>query len=325
MAIMKKTLLTVAAALTLLMGQSLPALANDTYPDRTVRMVVPFPPGTATDMAARLVAEQLQQSLGQSFVVENKPGAGGSIGAMEVVRARPDGYTLMFASNSAAASNAALYKEIPYDPTKDFTPVAGTGVNTLVLMVRDDFPAQTLEEFIEYAKANPGKLNAGYGSSSSQICASMLAKRAGLDILTVPYKGITLAVNDVLGGTLDFTFVDIGNAMAQEGGGRMRSIAVASAEPNALMPHVRPIAEVLPGYDITAWFAIVGPAGIPNDIVNKLHQAIEQALKDENMAKRLATVGVTPAVQTPEELEAFIASEVDKWKMLVKESNIQPL
>lgn len=322
---MKKMLLAATTALGLLMAPSLPALANDAYPERTVRMVVPFPPGTATDMAARLVAERLQGALGQSFVVENKPGAGGSIGAMEVVRAQPDGHTLMFASNSAAASNAALYKEIPYDPTKDFTPIAGTGVNTLVLMVRDDFPAQTLEEFIEYAKANPGKLNAGYGSSSSQICASMLAKRADLDILTVPYKGITLAVNDVLGGTLDFTFVDIGNAMAQEAGGRMRSIAVASETPNPLMPHVRPIAEVLPGYDITAWFAIVGPAGIPDNIVNKLYRSINEALKDEEMAKRLATVGVTPAVQTPDELEAFIASEVDKWKMLVQESNIEPI
>jgi len=322
---MKRILLTAVTSLAMFMSPILPAMASNAYPERPVRVVVPFPPGTATDMAARLVAEQLQRSLGQSFVVENKPGAGGNIGAMEVVRAQPDGYTIMFASNSAAASNAALYKQIPYDPTKDFTPIAGTGVNTLVLMVRDDFPARTLEEFLAYAKKHPGKLNAGYGSSSSQICAAMLAKLGGLDILTVPYKGITLAVNDVIGGSLDFTFVDVGNAMAQEAGGRLRSIAVASADRNRLMPHVRPIAEILPGFDITAWFAIVGPAGIPKNIVDKLYHATARALQDKGVVERLATAGVTPAVQTPDQLASFIASEVDKWKMLVKESNIQPL
>ena len=322
---MKKIVLTAAAVLTLGFSQLYATAASAAYPERPVRVVVPFPPGSATDMAARLIAEDLQNQLGQSFVVENKPGAGGNIGAMEVVRAEPDGYTVMFASNSAAASNAALYKELPYDPNKDFTPIAGTGVNTLVLMVRDDFPAQTLEEFLAYAKEHPGKLNAGYGSSSSQICAAMLAKMGGLDILSVPYKGIPLAVNDVIGGSLDFTFVDVGNAMAQTAGGRLRPIAVASAKPNPLIPDVRPIDTVLPGFDITAWFAIVGPAGIPADVVDRLYQATEKALKSQKVIDRMATVGVTPVAQTPEELRQFIASEVDKWKMLVKEANIQPL
>lgn len=321
----KKLLFNTVGLLMLGAAQVLASTAGAAYPERHVRVVVPFPPGTATDMAARLVAEQLQNQLGQPFVVENKPGAGGSIGAMEVVRAQPDGYTLMFASNSAAASNAALYKELPYDPTTDFTPVAGTGVNTLVLMVRQDFPVKNLQEFLQYAKERPGKLNAGYGSSSSQICASMLAKLGGLDILTVPYKGIPLAVNDVIGGSLDFTFVDVGNAMAQAAGGRLRPLAVASAAPNSLMPDVPPINDVLPGFDITAWFAIVGPAGIPGDVVDQLYRATEKALEDQKIVERMATVGVTPVAQSPEELKKFIASEVDKWKMLVKEANIQPL
>lgn len=322
---MKKILCAALGVMAIGMGALAPFAANAAYPDHPVRVVVPFPPGSATDMAARLVSEQLQKSLGQSFVVENKPGAGGSIGAMEVVRAQPDGYTLLFASNSAAASNVALYKSIPYDPNKDFTPVAGIGVNALVLMVRQDFPANTLEEFLAYVKERPGKLNAGYGSSSSQVCVAMLNKLGGIQTVSVPYKGIPLAINDVIGGTLDFTFADVGNAMAQTAGGKLRPIAISSAGPNPLMPKVQPVAQVLPGYDITAWFAIVGPAGIPQDIADRLYGAVEQALKNPALIERLGTAGITPQAMPPAKLGPFIASEVDKWKMLVREANIQPL
>ncbi len=313
------------AGLALSLGVAAHAAAAQNYPDRPVRMVVPFPPGTATDMAARLIAEQLQKALGQPFVVANKPGAGGSIGAMEVVRAQADGYTIMFASNSAVASNVALLKDIPYDPTKDFTPIAGVGDNTLVLMVKPDFPAKNLREFIAYVKQRPGQLNAGYGSSSSQVCISLLGKMAGLNVLPVPYKGIPLAVNDVIGGSLDFTFVDIGNAMAQAGGGKLRPIAVASAKRNALVPDWPTLSEEIPGYDITAWFAMVGPAGLPKDVVDKLYKASAAALQNTDLTKRFGTAGITPMSMPPAELKGYIASEIDKWKQLVKDANIQPL
>lgn len=322
---MKLTNLLGMASLALAVGLAPHAADAQGYPDRAVRVVVPFPPGTATDMAARLVAEQLQRALGQPFVIANKPGAGGSIGAMEVVRAEPDGYTLMFASNSAVASNVALLKDIPYDPNADFTPIAGVGVNTLVLMVKPDFPAKNLEEFIAYAKERPGKLNAGYGSSSSQVCISLLSKMAGLQVLSVPYKGIPLAVNDVIGGSLDFTFVDIGNAMAQAGGGKLRPIAVASGKRNALVPDWPTLSEQLPGYDITAWFAMVGPTGLPDSVVKKLYAATEAALADPKLAKSFGTAGITPQAMPPTELRSFISSEIDKWKQLVKEANIKPL
>ena len=294
------------------------------YPSRPVRMIVPFPAGTATDLAARMMGQQLSTALGQPFVVDNKPGAGGSIAAMEVVRAAPDGYTLLFSSNSAISSNVALLKNIPYDPTKDFSPIAAIGDNMLVLMVKPGFPARTTQEFVSYVKQRPGKVNAGYGSSSSQVSIAMLNKLAGLDTLSVPYKGIPLAVNDVLGGTLNFTFVDIGNAMAQAKGGTLRAIGVTSAKRNALMPDWPALSEALPGFDITAWFAMVGPAGLPRDVVDKLNAATAQGLKQPELKDRLATVGITPMPMTPEQLKTFIATEITKWTRIVKDANIQP-
>ncbi|MGH6622811.1 MAG: Bug family tripartite tricarboxylate transporter substrate binding protein, partial [Burkholderiaceae bacterium] len=267
-----------AAALAVFSMQSAFAQAQD-YPKGPVRMIVPFPSGSATDLAARVIGQQLQNALGKPFLVENKPGAQGTIAGNEVVRATPDGLTLLFTSNTAIASNVPLMKKMPYDPTKDFAPVAGVGDTSLVLMVRSDFPAKDLKEFIAYAKQNPGKLAGGYGSTSSQISISMLAKMAGLDVLSVPYKGIPLAVNDLMGGQVQFTFVDLGNAMAQAKGGKLRPIAITSAKRSPLVPDWPSLAEVLPAYNITAWFAIAAPAGTPPDIVNKLSAATLKALE----------------------------------------------
>jgi tripartite-type tricarboxylate transporter receptor subunit TctC len=315
-----KQLLAAGAALALATG---PALAQ-TYPEKTVRMVVPFPPGSATDMAARVVAQQLQGALGQTFVVDNKPGAGGSIAGAEVVRAAPDGYTLLFSSNSAVASNVALLKSIPYDPMKDFTPVAGIGENMLVLMVKSSFPARNLAEFVAYAKARPGKLSAGYGSSTSQVSISLLNKLAGLDTLSVPYKGIPLAVNDVVGGTLDFTFVDLGNALAQAKGGNLKPIAVTSDKRNPLVPDWPAIQETYPGFDIRAWFAVVGPANLPKPVVDKLQAAIVKALAQPDTKERFATIGIAPMALSSEKLHTFMGAEIAKWQRLVKEANVQP-
>lgn len=313
-------------ALALPLGLSLAgrqAMAQS-FPAKPVRLVVPFPPGTATDSAARLLGQQLSVSLGQPFVVDNKPGAGGSIGAMEVIRAAPDGYTLLFGSNSALSSNVALLKTMPYDPTKDFTPVAGFGETMHVLMVKSSFPAKTLPEFIAYVKQRPGKVSAGYGSSTAQVGIAMLNKLAGLDLLAVPYKGIPLAVNDVLGGTLDITSVDLGNAMAQARGGNLRALAVTSARRNPLAPEWPAVAETLPGFDLTSWFGIVGPAGIPRDVVDKLNAAITQALKQPEVKANLATLGTTPMPLAPEQLKAFIGTEIAKWIRLARDANLQP-
>ena len=294
------------------------------FPNKPIRLVVPFPAGSATDLAARVVGQNLSTALGQPFVVDNKPGAGGSIAAMEVIRAAPDGYTLLFSSNSAISSNVALLKKIPYDPNKDFSPVAGIGETVLVLMVKASAPQKNIKELVAYAKQHPGKATAGYGSSSSQVSIAVLNKLGGVDTLLVPYKGIPLAVNDVLGGTLDFTFVDAGNAMAQAKGGAMRGLGVTSAKRSLLAPEWPAIAEVLPGFDITAWFAIVGPAGMAKEVVDKLNAATTTALAQPELKARLASIGITPMPMAPEPLKTFIATEITKWTRLVKDANIQP-
>lgn len=304
---------------------SLPCLVQaQGFPSRPVKLVVPFPAGSATDMAARLMAQQLQSAMGQSFVVENKPGAGGSIAAMEVIRSAPDGHTLLFSSNSAAASNVALLKSMPYDPLKDFSPVAGVGENMLVLMVKADHPARTAQELVAHVAQRPGKVSAGYGSSSSQVSIAVFNRIGKVDAQMVPYKGIPLAVNDVLGGVVDFTFVDLGNAIAQSRGGRMRALGITAPKRSPLVADWPALAETLPGFDITAWFAVLGPAGMPREVVDKLHGAIAQVLRSTEAREKLAGIGIQPMALNPSELRAFMASEVSKWIRLVRESNIQP-
>ena len=310
-------------ALGLVLAGAAPGFAQG-YPARPVRMVVPFPAGSATDLAARVMAQQLQTALGQSFVVDNKPGAGGSIAATEVIRAAADGYTLLFSSNSAVASNVALLKNIPYDPLKDFTPIAGIGENMLVLMVKADHPAKNLTEFVAHVKQRPGKVTAGYGSSSSQVSIAVLNKLGKLDVLPVPYRGIPLAVTDLLGGTIDFSFVDLGNAMAQSKGGKLRALGITAPTRSPLAADWPALAEAMPGFDITAWFAIVGPAGIPKDVVDKLNNAVGQALKTPEAREKLAGIGIQPMPLAPEQLKAFMGTEVSKWIRLVKDANIQP-
>jgi tripartite-type tricarboxylate transporter receptor subunit TctC len=297
---------------------------SQVYPSKPVKFVVPFPAGSATDQAARLMAQQMQTLLGQTFLVENKPGAGGSIAAMDGIRSAPDGHTLLFSSNSAAASNVALLKSIPYDPLKDFTPVAAVGENMLVLMVKTDHPAKNIQEFISYAKQRPGKVNAGYGSSSSQVSIAVLNKLGGIDTMGVAYKGIPLAMNDVMAGVVDFTFVDLGNSMAQAKGGKLRPLGITANKRSSLVPDWPSLAETMPGFDITAWFALVGPAGMPKDVVDKLNATMGQALKSKDAQEKLAGIGIQPVVMTPDQLKTFMASEVSKWVRLVKEANIQP-
>jgi tripartite-type tricarboxylate transporter receptor subunit TctC len=270
------------------------------------------------------MSETLKTRWGHALVVENKPGAGGSIAAMDVIRSAPDGYTLLFSSNSAAASNVALLKSIPYDPLKDFTPVASVGENMLVLMVKTDHPAKNIQEFISYAAQRPGKVNAGYGSSSSQVSIAVLNKLGKIDTMGIAYKGIPLAMNDVMAGVVDYTFVDLGNSMAQAKGGKLRPLGITANKRSSLVPDWPALAESMPGFDITAWFALVGPAGMSKDVVDKLNATIGQALKSKETQDKLAGIGIQPMIMTTDQLKTFMATEVSKWVRLVKEANIQP-
>ena len=308
----------------LVIGLMASAALAQPYPNRSVRLLVPFPPGSGSDVAARSIAQQLSVTLGQAFVVENKPGAGGSIAAMEVVRAAPDGYTLLVGSSSSLAANVALLKNMPYDPAKDLAAVAGVADSVTALIVKSGFPAKTLQEFVAHAKQNPGKLNAGYGSSSTQISLAQLSKLAGLEVVAVPYKGTPLAVNDLLGGTLDFTFADLGSVLAHVKAGTLRGIALTTPRRSALVDWP-PIADTLPAYDdITGWIAVVGPAALPREVADKLGAAITQALQHADVKARLMLFGLAPMPKSPEQLKAFIAAEIPKWARLAREANIQP-
>jgi tripartite-type tricarboxylate transporter receptor subunit TctC len=294
------------------------------YPSRPVRLVVPFPPGSGSDVAARVVGQHLATTLGQQFVIDNKPGAGGSIGAMEVVRAPADGLTLFFGSSSTLAANVALLKTMPYDPVKDLTPIAGIADSVTALMVRTELPVSNLAEFIAYAKQRPGKLNASYGSSSTQIALAALAKVAGLDVTAVPYKGTPLAVQDLLAGTVDFTFADLGSVMVHVRAGKLRGLGITTPRRSPMVDWP-PIADSFPAYDdITGWIALAGPPGLPREIAETLNRAVQQALQSSEVRTRLASFGLSPMPMGPEQLKAFIPSEITKWSRLTKAANIEP-
>jgi tripartite-type tricarboxylate transporter receptor subunit TctC len=300
-----------------------PALAQ-TYPAKPVRLVVPFPAGSATDQVARLVGGQLQEALGQPFIVENKAGAQGGIAAAEVARAAPDGYTIMVTTNTPQAANVSLFKKLNYDPVKDFAPIARLGTTSFMLMVKPDFPAKDLKGFLEHVRKQPGKLSAGYGSAGSQVSLAMLKSMGKLDVVEVPYKGIPQTITDTMGGSLAFTFVDLGNALAQAKGGKLRGLGVTSAKRTSLAPEQPAIAEALPGYELIAWFALVAPAKTPNDVVQRVHDSATKALAKPEIREKFATIGVDVAPLGPAELGKFIQSEIAHWAKLVKLANIQP-
>src|SRR3954462_8413064 len=295
-----------------------------TYPTKPVKLVAPFPAGSATDQVARLAGSQLQEALGQPFVIENKAGAQGSIAAAEVAKAAPDGYTLMLTTNTPQAANVSLFKKLNYDPVKDFTPITRYGTTSFMLMVRPDFPANDLKAFIAHARSQPGKLSAGYGSAGSQVSVAMLKSLGKLDIVEVPYKGIPQTITDTMGGSLQLTFVDMANAQAQVKGGKLRGLGVTSSKRSALAPDLPAIAEELSGYEIIAWFALVGPAKLPESIVQRLHDANMRALEKSEVKDKFALVGTDVAPMAPAELGRFIQSEVAHWAKLVKLAGIEP-
>ena len=295
-----------------------------TYPARPVKLVVPFPAGSATDQIARVMGQQFQEALGQPFVVENKPGAQGSIAATEVARAAPDGYTIMVTTNTPQAANVSLFKKLNYDPVKDFAPIARLGTISFMIMVRPDFPAKNFKEFLAHAKANPGKLSAGYGSAGSQVSQAMLRSMGGIDFVDVPYKGLPQAITDVLGGSIHFTFADLANALAQIKGGKLRGLAVTSQKRSPLAPDVPAIAEELPGYELIAWFALVAPANTPAPVVTRLHDVTVKSLAKPEVKARFDSLGTDVAPMNPQELGGFIRSEIEKWAKMAKAAGIQP-
>jgi tripartite-type tricarboxylate transporter receptor subunit TctC len=307
-----------------------PALAQVAYPSRTIKMIVPYPAGGTTDFLGRLVAEQLKTGLGAGLgatvIVENKPGAATTLGAEQVARAEPDGYTLLMATSTTLAINRALYKKLPYDPVKDFTPIALVAGVPFALIVNPQLPAKTLSEFIAYAKSTPGLAYGSAGNGSPQhLGAEMLRAAAGIDIRHVPYRGSVPAMLDVIAGHIPFMVVDLQPALQQIREGKVRVLGVTTPKPVAAAPDIPTLAEAgLPGFELVAWQGVVAPAGMPRAIVDQLAAQIAKLLADPATREKLTTIALEPwGRSTPDSFAAYIKTEVDRWAVIVRNSGAE--
>jgi len=301
---------------------ALPAAAQP-YPSKPVKLVVPFPPGGSLDNAARLIAQKLTETWGQSVVVENKPGAGGNIGADMVAKSPPDGYTILLGALSTHAVNPSLYKTMPYDAAKDFAPITLVAITPNVLVVNASSPVQTVKEFFAYTKANPGKLSFGSGSigSGGHLAGELYKVETGTDSVHVPFKGGAPATQALLAGDTQFMFDNLANAMAQVKGGKLRALAVTTAKRSPLAPDLPTMAEAgLPGFDISTWFGLFAPAGTPKDIVAKWNADVTRILNSPDVRARFIADGAEPSPSSPEQFSQFIAAELTKYARIVKAS-----
>ena len=306
-----------AASLLCLAAAGQLAQAAD-YPTRPVKWVVPYPPAGTTDVLARIVAQWLSEKLGQPFVIENKPGAGNNLGTESVVKAAPDGYTMLLV-NPANGINATLYKELNFNVIRDIAPVAGIVRTPNVMEVTPSFPAKTVAEFIAYCKANPGKINmASSGSGTSvHLSGELFKSMTGCQMLHVPYKGAGPALTDLMGGQVDVIFDNLPSSVGHIKGGKIRALGVTSQEREPSMPQLPTIAETVPGYEATAWFGIGMPKGTPKEIIDKINAEVNRALADPKMRERLAELGGKPIAGTPEDFGKVIAAETAKWEKVV--------
>jgi len=321
-----KTRTTALAFAALLAAPSFAATAQDNYPNRPVRWIVPFPPGGAMDNIARTLGEAMGNSLGQSFVIENRAGAGGNIGATAVARSRPDGYTIMIVANGMAV-NPALYPQMAYDPVKDFAPISLLAVVPNVLVVNPQrVQAKTVQEVIALAKAHPGKYtyaSAGVGTSI-HLAGELFAKMAGVQMLHVPYKGSGPAIADMLGGQVDYMFDSVTSAKPHIDAGKLVPIAVTTRKRSAALPDVPTVAEAgLPGYELTPWFAAFAPAGTPAAVIDKLNRAMRDALKTPKVQSTLASIGAEPIGGSPTELRDYLAAETKSGRELIESRGIK--
>jgi tripartite-type tricarboxylate transporter receptor subunit TctC len=299
-----------------------PALAAAVdYPTRPVKWIVPYPPGGTTDVLARIISVWLSEKMGQQFVIENKPGGGNNIGTELAIKSPPDGYTLLLV-NPAHGINATLYKSLPFNVVRDVQPVAGLVRAPNVMEVTNSFPARTVKEFIDYCKANPGKINmASSGSGTSvHMSGEMFKMMTGCDMLHVPYKGAGPALADLIPGQVHVLFDNLPSSIGHIKGGRLRALAVTSAERDPALPDTPTVADTVPGYEATAWFGIGAPKGTPREIVEKLNAEVNRALADPKLRERLAELGGKPIPGTPEDFGRVIQHETDKWAKVVTAS-----
>ena len=294
-----------------------------TYPTRPVRIVVPFPAGNASDIVARLIGQRLSDGLGQSFVIDNRPGAGGNIGTEAVAKSPTDGYTLLLLSPSAT-TNPALYDKLNFNLIRDIAPVAGVGLAPYVLTVTPSFAAKTMPELIAYARANPGKINmasSGVGSLS-HMCGELFKAMAGIDMVHIPYRSSFLP--DLFSGQVQIAFSPISQTIEYVRTAKLRALAVTAAMRQPMLQDTPTVAEFVPGYQASGWYGIGAPKNTAAEIVNSLNMEINVSLADPKMAAQLADIGAVPMPMTPAELGKFIADETEKWGKVIRAANIKP-
>jgi tripartite-type tricarboxylate transporter receptor subunit TctC len=308
-------------------AQTAPApAARDSYPNRTIRYVVPYPPGGFNDTLGRIIAHKLQEAWGVTVVVENRPGGSTLIASEAVAKSTPDGYTLLGVAFPFGA-NPSIFQSLPYDTVKDFTPLILAGKTPNLLVVRPALSINSVKELIDHAKKNPGKIS--YGStgtgSSNHLSMELFLSMTGSEIVHVPYKGSAPMVNDLLGDHIDVAFDNTPNVLPQVNAGKLRALAVSSATRSPLAPNVPTVAEAgVPGYEVNVWFGVVGPAGMPPDIVDKLNREMNAIFAMDDVKRQFTDQGVTPVGGTPAVFADHIRAEIAKWAKVVKDTGIKP-
>jgi tripartite-type tricarboxylate transporter receptor subunit TctC len=316
-----KFIASMVSAIALVAG--VPANAQS-YPTGPVTLVVPFAAGSGTDGVARVVAQKLGERLRQPVIVENKPGGSAQIAATYVAGAKPDGHTLLMTTNTSHSANPSLFKKLRYDPVKDFTPVTLVGELPFAIVVNPKLPVKSMNEFIDYAKANPGKISYGTPNSTSLVASETIKRLAGINMLQVPYKSSPQAMTDLISGQIDFYVVDFGSGMSMLKTDKVKTLAVTTAAPSKLLPGVPPVAHTLSGFDLTSWNGIFGPAGLPKPIIERLNTEILAVLADKEVQDKLAQQGfqVAPSA-TPQEFAKYVAAQLEHWSSLIKQAGIQ--
>ena len=319
-----------AAALIALTGAAClaaaPAAWGQAYPNRSVRVVVPFAAGSATDIAARLIGEELRAALGQTFVIDNKPGASARIGAEIVAKAPPDGYTLLVTTNTSHSANPHLYKTLNYDPVKDFAPISGIMDIPVIIVVNPKLPVKNLQELIAYARERPGKVSYGYGNSIGQVTAAAFAKAAGINVIATPYKSTPPAMTDLMGEQITFAVADMASGQALVNSGKLRALAVSSEKRFSQMPNLPTMGETpaLAGFELVAWVAMFAPAGTPPEIVNKLSMEVRKSLAKPEIREKIAGFSAEATPSTPEQMGAIVRNQLANWGKRIKDAGIEP-
>ena len=294
------------------------------YPDKPIRVVVPFAAGSGTDVLARIVTDELRSTMGASFVIDNRAGASGQIGAELVAKANPDGYTLFLSTNTPHSANPFLFKKLNYDPVRDFSSVSRMIYYVFILVVNPSQNVRTVPELIASIKANPGKTSYAFGNSTGQVNGAYFASAAKLDSLPVPYKSTPPAMTDLIGGRIQWMFVDAAASQGHVKAGRLRAIALMGDRPSDTMPDLPPVGATVPGFDTVPWAGMFAPARTPKHIIAKLNAAIVKAIENPSIGQRLIDAGLQPAPSTPAQLDQFVKQQLAAWGKKIKDAGIQP-